>query len=116
MAPRRKTSLTLDLTPEERHTLLAWQRSTTISVGRAKRARIILLLADRMPIAHIARTVGISRRFVYKWAKRFLQEGVEGLADRPSRGAWPRASRPGFVHPDESRAYGISHTGEHGWR
>jgi hypothetical protein len=112
----RKTSLTLRLTPEERHTLLEWQRSTTISVGRAKRVRSILLLAEGMPIARIAQTVGISRRFVYKWAKRFLNEGVAGLADRPTYGFRPRASRPGVVHPDESRASGIYRTGENGWR
>ena len=114
MAHGRKTALTLRLTPRERHTLIAWQRSTTITLGRARRARIILLLADGMPIAHIAATVGISRRFVYKWAKRFLEEGIEGLTDRPARGFSPRASRPGFVHPDESRAYGTYHAGENG--
>jgi len=116
MAPGRKTALTIRLTPRERLMLMAWQRSTTMTPGRARRARMILLLAEGMPITHIADTVGISRALVYKWAKRFLEEGVEGLADRSSRGGWPRVSRPGVVHPDESRAYGISHTGEHGWR
>ena len=37
-------------------------------------------------ITDIAATVGISRRFVYKWAQRFLEQGVEGLADKPGRG------------------------------
>ena len=91
MAQGRKTALTLRLTPRERLTLMGWQRSTTMTAGRARRARILLLLADGMPMTHIADTVGISRRFVYKWAQRFLQEGVEGLADRSIRGAWPRA-------------------------
>jgi transposase-like protein len=86
MARGRKTSLTLDLTPTERQTLLAWQRSTTIPVGRARRGRIILLVADGVPISHIADTVGIGRRFIYKWAKRFLHERVAGLADRQGRG------------------------------
>ena len=75
----RHTSLTISLTATERQTLTAWQRSTTIPAGRAKRGRIILLLADRMPLSHISRMVGISRRFVYKWAKRFLQDGLEAL-------------------------------------
>ena len=86
MARGRKTSLTLRLTPEERQTLLAWQRATTLTAGRARRSRIILLVADRMPISTIAATVGISRRFVYKWAQRFVQAGLEGLADQPGRG------------------------------
>ena len=89
MARGRKTSLTIRLTADERQTLLAWQRSTTIPAGRARRGRIILLVADGVPIAHIADTVGISRRFVYKWVKRFMQNGVDGLADKPGRGHRP---------------------------
>ena len=80
MARGRTTSLTIHLTPTERQTLLAWQRSTTISAGRARRSRIILLVADGVPLAHVAATVGISRRHVYKWVQRFLKQGVEGLA------------------------------------
>ena len=86
MARGRKTSLTIRLTPAERQTLLAWQRATTISAGRARRGRIILLVADRVPISDVAATVGISRRFVYKWVQRFVQEGLDGLADKPGRG------------------------------
>ena len=86
MARGRTTSLTIRLTPAERQTLLAWQRATTISAGRARRGRIILLVADGMPISHIAATVGISRRFVYKWVQRFLQAGLAGLVDQPGRG------------------------------
>jgi len=89
MARGRRTSFTIRLTIEERQTLLAWQRSTTISMGCARRGRIILLMADRVPISHIADTVGISRRFVYKWVQRFLREGLEGLSDRPGRGRRP---------------------------
>src|SRR5436190_12527023 len=82
MARGRTTSLTIHLTENERRTLRAWQRATTISVGRARRGRIILLLADGMPITDIAATVGISRRHVYKWVQRFVQEGLEGLQDK----------------------------------
>jgi CRP-like cAMP-binding protein len=85
MARGRTTSLTMHLTPVERRTLLVWQRATTISAGRARRGRIILLLAVGVPITDIAATVGISRRFVYKWVQQFLEQGVEGLADKPGR-------------------------------
>ena len=37
-------------------------------------------------LTDVAATVGISRRFVYKWVKRVLEQGVEGLADKPGRG------------------------------
>ncbi len=92
MARGRKTALTVMLAPEERETLMAWQRSTTIPAGRARRGRIILQLADGVPISHIADTVGISRRYVYKWTHRFLAHGVAGLSDRLSRG-YRRAAR-----------------------
>jgi DNA invertase Pin-like site-specific DNA recombinase len=85
MSRGRKTSFTIRLTPAERQTLLAWQRSPSIPAGRARRGRIMLLLADGMTISNIATTVGLSRRHVYKWIQRFVQEGVEGLTDKPSR-------------------------------
>ena len=94
MARGRTTSLTIRLTPAERQTLLAWQRATTISAGRARRGRIILLVADGMPISHIAATVGISRRFIYKWVQRFLQDGLQGLGDKPGRGHWRVLPQP----------------------
>ena len=86
MARGRRTSLTICLTPKERQTLLSWQRSTTMPAGHARRGRVILLVARRVPISHLADTVGVSRRFVYKWVKRFLQDGLDGLADKPGRG------------------------------
>jgi Helix-turn-helix domain len=84
LMPRgRKTSLTVRLTPAERQTLLAWQRATTIPAGQARRARLLVLLADGMTITDAAATVGLSRRHTYKWIQRFGQEGLEGLQDKP---------------------------------
>jgi len=86
MARGRTTSLTIRLTPAQRQTLVAWQRTTTIRAGLARRGRMVLLLADGVPITDIAATVGISRRHIYKWVQRFLEQGVEGLANKPGRG------------------------------
>ena len=97
MAQGRKTALTIHLTPAERQTLLAWQRATTIPAGVARRGRIILLLAEHMPIVEIAATVGISRRFVYKWAKRFVEAGLDGLTDKPGRGRSRMSPVPAVV-------------------
>jgi len=83
MARGRKTSFTIRLTPGQRQTLLVWQRSTTVPAGLARRGRIILLLADGMTITDTAATVGMSRRHTYKWIQRFLQDGLEGLQDKP---------------------------------
>ena len=78
----RKTSLIIRLTPAQRLTLLTWQRSTSIPAGLARRARMLLLLADGMTITDAATMVGLSRRHSYKWLQRFVQEGVEGLHDK----------------------------------
>jgi transposase len=97
MARGRTTSLTIRLTPTERQTLLTWQRATTIAAGRARRGRIILLVAERMSISDVAATVGISRRFVYKWVQRFLEKGLEGLADKPGRGSRRVSPQPALA-------------------
>jgi len=104
MARGRTTSLTIRLTPAERQTLLAWQRATTISAGRARRGRIILLLAAQMSISDIAATVGISRRFVYKWAKRFVEKGLAGLADQPGRGYRRVSPQPALAEQHDAGA------------
>ena len=93
MARGRKTSVVLDITLEQRHLLTGWQRSTTIRSGLAKRGRIILLLADGVSISHISLTVDIRRRFIYKWAERFCQHGIDGLYDKVGRGRKPFFSR-----------------------
>ena len=95
MAQGRKTLFTIRLTPAQRQTLLAWQRATTISAGLARRGRMILLLADGVTITDAAATGGISRRFVSKWVKRFVEAGLAGLADKPGR----RARRVPRQHP-----------------
>ena len=94
MASGRKTSLTICLTLAERQTLQAWQRATNIRAGLVRRGRIILLLADGVTITDIAATVGISRRHVYKWIQRFMQEGLTGLEDKPGRGHRLRTMPP----------------------
>jgi len=94
MARGRKTALTIDLTADEHKTLTAWQQSTTIRARRAKRGRIILLLAEGVPLVQIAAMVGTTRRSVYTWAKRFMHDGLAGLADKrlggPGRRPEPR--------------------------
>src|SRR5215471_11988186 len=56
------------------------------SLWDARRGQILLLLAEGLTVVQVATRVGITRRFVYKWARRFLQHGIEGLADTRGRG------------------------------
>ena len=89
MAQGRKTRLAILLTPKERKTLEEWNRSTVICHGQARRARIILMLSDGIPISRISKAVGVSRGPIYKWASRFQQKRLSGLDDKPGRGREP---------------------------
>jgi hypothetical protein len=57
----------------------------SVPAGLARRAQMIVLLADGMTITDIAATVGMNRRHVYKWIQLFVQDGLEGLAEKPRR-------------------------------
>jgi predicted ArsR family transcriptional regulator len=92
MARGRRTRIRLALTEEERLELERWQRTLSTPAGQVRRARIVLLLAGGMPVTQVAQTVGISRKFVYKWVQRFQAGGVAGLASRRSTGR-PRQTR-----------------------
>ena len=48
-------------------------------VKHIQRARIVLLSADRLPVLEIATRVGISRPMVWRWQRRYADEGVDGL-------------------------------------
>jgi transposase-like protein len=85
----RRTALHVVLTPAERQTLQHWQRVSTMAVGHVRRGRILLLLETGMSITQIARTVGMSRRHVYKWLHRFLAYGLPGLRGRRAGGRTP---------------------------
>ena len=89
MARGRRTSIHIELAPGQREQLESWLRSTTRRAGLVGRARIILMLAEGQSISHISRTVSMARRHVTKWGKRFLNQGVDGLHDKPGRGRKP---------------------------
>jgi transposase len=44
--------------------------------GLARRARIVLLAAEGVPNAQIARTVGVSRPTVISWRERYQLGGI----------------------------------------
>jgi hypothetical protein len=95
----RKTSFTVELSPSQRADLERWQRSTTTSVGLARRARVLLLLADGQSLKNAASIAGLSRRNARKWVRRFLALGVDGLYDQAGRGRKPAFSPLGSSAP-----------------
>ena len=59
--------------------LTALVRSSTVEAGLAQRARIVLLAAEGLPNAEIARRVGMSRPTVIQWRSRYEAGGVNGV-------------------------------------
>lgn len=50
-----------------------------------KRATIILLSEEKLPVLEVARRTGISRGAVWRWQQRFAEEGVDGLLHDKTR-------------------------------
>jgi transposase len=54
--------------------------------GVVMRAKIVLAAAEGAGTAEIVQQVGVSKRTVIEWCKRYLAEGVSGLDDRAKSG------------------------------
>ncbi len=85
----RKLSFTIALSEEERGELERRCRMTTLPVGEWKRAQAVLLLDAKRTEKETAGRCGLGVRIVRKWARRYLEEGLAGLKDRPGRGRKP---------------------------
>jgi len=70
----------------DRDRLAELARLPSVPSGLAKRARIVLLAAEGMPNAQIARVAGVSRPTVIGWRDRYQQGGIKGLEDEPRSG------------------------------
>ena len=99
----RKTSLRVVLTAEQRSQLEQRLRSTTTSLGLARRCRAILGVADGLPLVEVARLVDLTEKHVRKGVQRFLKDRLEGLRDRPGRGRKPVFSPRGRAARGEDR-------------
>ena len=83
----------VELSHQERATLEALTRRTTVAVGLVRRARMVLLAADGIPLDRIAREVGADRTIVRTWLDRYRAGGLDALQDRPRPGR-PRTFSP----------------------
>jgi putative transposase len=88
----RKTSLIVVLTEQEENQLLRWSRSTSLPAGLVTRAQAVWMVAHGMPLSHTAKAVGLTEVHVRQWVKRFLEQRLDGLHDRPGRGRKPSFS------------------------
>ena len=74
----------------DRARLEALTRSRSVRAGLVSRARIVLLAADGLPNAEIARRTGTSRPTVVDWRARYDTGGIAALDDLPRSGRPPR--------------------------
>ena len=81
-------STSLMLTSEQRTALESRVRSRRGRADAARRARVILLLADGSSYATITAMTGCSSRTIALWKQRFATSGLDGLAAR-HRGSKP---------------------------
>jgi winged helix-turn helix protein len=91
--PGRRSPRVVELTTEGRAALVRLTRRPTVAAGIARRARIVLLAADGLPLRQIARQVELDHKGVRRWLDRFRAAGLAGLADRPRSGR-PRTFSP----------------------
>ncbi|HEX9506536.1 MAG TPA: helix-turn-helix domain-containing protein, partial [Acidimicrobiia bacterium] len=79
----------LKVSAKDRRELESWVRSRTIDHRYAQRARIVLLAAAGRSTRSIAEEVGVQPRIVSNWRRRFAEQGLDGLKDRPRAGKKP---------------------------
>ncbi len=64
---------------DDRVRLEAIVKDRNHSHKHVQRAQIVLLSADRLAVAEVARRVGVSRPAVWRWQRRFAEAGATGL-------------------------------------
>ena len=65
---------------------MPWKETSAVN----QRTEFVLrIFENKLTFGELCREYGISRKTGYKWKERFLQQGVEGLADQSRR---PRTS------------------------
>ena len=74
--------MALTLTTDERAELERRVRSLKIRAEDARRARVILMLADGESYSTIEATVPCYRDYINRWRRRFVAERLEGLRAR----------------------------------
>ena len=95
-----KPAVPITLTTHQQALLEQWTRASTSSQRLVRRSRIVLLAAQGVANAEIARTLGVTREQVIRWRQRFVDLGPEGLGkDAPRPG--PTSTR---IPPEKVRA------------
>jgi hypothetical protein len=79
----------IKLSDEERTVLESLARSYTLPYWQVTRAQLVLMAAEGMRNDQIAVQLRCGREVVSQWRKRFFEQRLAGLEDRPRRGRPP---------------------------
>ena len=82
----------IELTASDRTELERLQRSSAGPAGPSRRARAVLLLAGETAGTEVARLTGYTSVQISRIRRRFVEEGLAGLIDRPRSGRPPQLS------------------------
>jgi CRP-like cAMP-binding protein len=85
----RRSPYRVELTGEQRAALESLARSYTLPYWQVIRAQMVLLAAEGLRNDQIAQRLNCRREVVSQWRKRFIEQGMAGLEDRPRRGRPP---------------------------
>ncbi len=85
----RQSPYRIELSDEQRRTLESRARQYTLPYWQVVRAQLVLLAAQGLRNDEIARRLSCRREVVSQWRKRFYEQGLQGLEDRPRRGRPP---------------------------
>jgi len=93
----RQSPFVIELDPEERQSLERRARQYTLPYRDVIRAKIVLLAAEGWENKAIGEALQLPRPKVSKWRKRFFEQRLAGLEDRP------RGGRPSVFPPRRRR-------------
>jgi hypothetical protein len=85
----RQSPYTIELSDEQRRILKARALRYTLPYRDVVRAQMVLLAAQGLRNDEIAARLNTRREVVSMWRKRFFEQGLAGLEERPRRGKPP---------------------------
>ena len=100
----RQSPFIIGLAPVERAVLESTSRRYSAPYRDVVRARIVLLAAESQENTEIARRLDTPVQIVSKWRKRFFEERLAGMVERPRTGRSTTtrptsAARPAPISP-----------------
>ena len=78
---------------------MKWTRAESGEIRKARRARIVLALAEGKAVRRVSRELGVDENTVRLWRDRYCEGGIEALAQDA-----PRPGRPFSIPAERKRA------------